>query len=31
VRNILDNHDGEISVASAPGVGTTFTVVLYAG
>jgi len=31
VRNILDNHDGEISVASEVGRGTTFTVVLYAG
>jgi two-component system, NtrC family, sensor kinase len=31
VRNILDNHDGEIKVASQVDHGTTFTVVLYAG
>lgn len=31
VRNILVNHDGEISVASEIDRGTTFTVVLYAG
>jgi len=31
VRNILDNHDGEISVKSEVNRGTTFTVVLYAG
>ncbi len=31
VRNILDNHDGEITVASEPGKGTAFTIVLYAG
>jgi len=31
VRNILDNHDGEISVRSEVNRGTTFTVVLYAG
>jgi two-component system, NtrC family, sensor kinase len=31
VRNILDNHDGEISVASEIGRGTTFTILLYAG
>jgi signal transduction histidine kinase len=30
VRNILDNHDAEISVESEVGRGTTFTVVLYA-
>jgi len=31
VRNILVNHDGEISVASEVDKGTTFTVVFYAG
>jgi two-component system NtrC family sensor kinase len=31
VRNILDNHDGEIAVKSEISRGTTFTIVLYAG
>jgi PAS domain S-box-containing protein len=29
VKNIITNHDGDISVSSTPGVGTTFTITLY--
>jgi two-component system, NtrC family, sensor kinase len=31
VRNILENHDGEITVTSELGEGTAFRIVLYAG
>jgi len=31
VRNILDNHDADISVESEAGKGATFRIVLYAG
>ena len=30
VKNIITNHEGDISVRSTPGEGTTFTVTLYA-